>query len=68
MRSGPVGDITIAANGGIIIQSKPEGGATANSFVIKNASAHAYTLSNGQLIDATTGRPSPSKIIASRSK
>ena len=51
-----LGDIMTAANGGVVIQSTPEGGATpTNSFVAKNATAHAYTLSNGKLTDATTG-------------
>ncbi|ACB97247.1 proprotein convertase P-domain-containing protein [Beijerinckia indica] len=60
-----VGDIATSANGGITIQSVPEGGATpSNSFVIKNTSAHAYTLSNGQLIDNTTGQT----VIASGTK
>ncbi len=51
-----LGDVMTTANGGVLIQSTPDGGGTpTTSFVAKNATAHAYTLSNGKLTDNTTG-------------
>jgi subtilisin-like proprotein convertase family protein len=50
------GDITITADGGVIINASAEGGPnTTNSFVAKSANGHSYVLSNGVLTDQTAG-------------
>lgn len=56
LQTDTAGNFATTASGGVIIQSIPEGGPSATTtFVAKNSAAHNYSLSNGLLVDLSTG-------------